>query len=171
MSADERIPQMRPDRDAAIRAMLVEHLRDAPAEKAARRRRRWWTISAAGVLAVGIGATAGAVVLDAARVSNEHIVHCLSSDTRAADGSYPGTAASMASDDQLGRVDNAIALCELIWREGTFGPEYDPLAVTNPPGVVPAAFQVCVMPDGSAAVVPSDEPAVCSRLGLAPLDE
>jgi hypothetical protein len=168
---DDRFPEMRPDRDAAIRAMLIEHVRDAPARSAARRRRRWWAIGAAGVLTAAIGATAGAVVLDATRVSNDELVHCMSSDTRAPDGGYPGVAATVASDDQVGRVDDAIALCEQMWLEGRFGPDYDPLAVTNPPGQIPASFQVCVMPDESAVVVPSDDLAVCSRLGLAPLDE
>jgi hypothetical protein len=171
MIDDEHGPSMRPDRDAAIRAMLVDQVRTAPEVKAARRRRNWMIWSGAGVLALGIGATAGTVVLEAARVSNADLVNCLSSDQRAADGSLPRLAAAIASSDGKGRVEDPVGLCTTMWEEGLFEDEYDPLAVTNPPGAVPADFQVCVMPDGSAAVVPSDEPAVCTRLGLAPLEK
>ena len=170
MNDDERGPSMRPERDAAIRAMLVEHVRDAPEAKAARRRRNWMLWSGAGVLAIGIGATAGTVVLQATQVSNTQIVHCLSSDQRAADGSYPGSQASLASIDEQGRVDDAIELCTSMWQQGVFEDGFDATSMSNPPGAVPPAFQLCVMPDGSAAVVPSDEPAICSRLGLAPLE-
>ena len=170
MSDDEPGSAMRPERDAAIRAMLVEQVRDAPEVKAARRRRNWMIWSGAGVLAIGLGATAGAVVLQSTQVSNRQIVHCLSSDQRAADGSYPGSQASLASTDEQGRVDDAVELCTLMWEQGVFEDGFDPTSTTNPPGEVPPAFQLCVMPDGSAAVVPSDEPAVCSRLGLAPLE-
>ncbi len=171
MIDDDQGPSMRPGRDTAIRAMLVDHVRQTPEVKAARRRRNWMIWSGAGVLAIGIGATAGTVVLEATRVSNTHIVHCLSSDERAADGGYPGSAASMASNDGKGRVEDPIGLCTSMWEQGIFEDGFDPLSLTNPPGEVPPAFQLCVMPDGSAAVVPSDEPAVCSRLGLAPLEE
>lgn len=171
MSDDEHGPAMRPERDAAIRAMLVDEVRSAPEVKAARRRRNWMIWSGAGVLAIGIGATAGAVVLQATQVSNRQIVHCLSSDQRAADGSYPGSSASLASSDEQGRVDDAVELCTMMWEQGVLEDGFDATSMTNPPGEVPPAFQLCVMPDGSAAVVPSDEPAVCSRLGLAPLEE
>lgn len=171
MSDDERGPAMRPERDAAIRAMLVDQVRSAPEVKAVRRRRNWLIWSGAGLLAIGVGATAGAVVLQAAQVSNRQIVHCLSSDQRAADGSYPGSQASLASTDEQGRVDDAVELCTLMWEQGVFEDGFDATSASNPPGEVPPAFQLCVMPDGSAAVVPSDQPAVCSRLGLAPLEE
>ena len=171
MRFDERGPAMRPERDAAIRAMLIDEVRRAPEMKAARRRRNWMIWSGAGVLAIGIGATAGSVVLQAAQVSNDHIVHCLSSDRRAADGGYPGSQATLASRDGQGRVDDAIELCTLMWQQGVFEDGFDAASASNPPGAVPPAFQVCVMPDGSAAVVPSDEPAVCSRLSLAPLQD
>ena len=168
---DDRTPQMNPAREAAIRSMLLEQVRNASAQKAARRRKQWTVWAGAGILSVGLGATAAAVVLDATKVTNDQIVHCLESDQRAADGSYPGPMASIASEDQRGRVDDAIALCTMMWEQGVFEPGFDPVKATNPPGEVPAAFQVCVMPDGSAAVVPSDEPAICSRLGLAPLED
>jgi len=171
MNDHERGPSMRPERDAAIRAMLIEHVRAAPEIKAVRRRRNWMLWSGAGVLAIGIGATAGAVVLQAAQVSNTRIVHCLSSDQRAADGSYPGSQATLASTDEQGRVHDAIELCTTMWQQGLFASGFDPTAMSNPPGEVPPVFQVCVMSDGSAAVVPSDEPAICSRLGLAPLED
>lgn len=171
MSDDERGPAMRPERDAAIRAMLVDQVRSAPEVKAVRRRRNWMIWGGAGVLAIGVGATAGAVVLQAAQVSNTQLVHCLSSDQRTADGGYPGAQATLASPDEQGRVDDAIELCSQMWEQGVFESGFDATSASNPPGEVPPAFRVCVMPDGSAAVVPSDEPAVCTRLGLAPMDE
>jgi len=171
MTDDESGPAMRPERDAAIRAMLIDEIRRAPEMKAARRRRNWMIWGGAGVLAIGIGVTAGAVVLHASQVSNQQIVHCLSSDQRAADGSYPGSQATLASSDEQGRVGDAIELCSLMWQQGVLEDGFDATSASNPPGEVPPAFQVCVMPDGSAAVVPSGEPAICSRLSLAPLQE
>jgi hypothetical protein len=56
-------PEMTPERDAAIRAMLVEHVRTDPAEQAQRRRRRLLGWGGIGVLAIGAAATAGAVLL------------------------------------------------------------------------------------------------------------
>ena len=125
MSDDEPGSAMRPERDAAIRAMLVEQVRNAPEVKAARRRRNWLIWSGAGVLAIGIGATAGAVVLQATQVSNRQIVHCLSSDQRAADGSYPGSQASLASTDEQAREEvwpHYLAMMNRIGRERGWPP-------------------------------------------------
>lgn len=164
-------PEMRPGREAAIRALVLQQVAASHHEKAKRKQRRWFVWGGIGLLTVGMGATAASIVLQAQSVSNDHIVHCLSSDQRAADGSYPGAMASIASADEQGRAGDAVEVCTMMWEQGALEPGYDPTSTTNPPGQVPSAFVVCVMPDGSAAVVPSEEPAICSRLGLAPLEE
>ncbi|GAA1784522.1 hypothetical protein [Agromyces lapidis] len=163
-------PEMRPGREAAIRHLVLEHLEGSRERRARRRRRRWVAWGGVGVLAVGLGATAAGIALQPQSVSNDQVIHCLTSDTRAADGSYPGAMASMAHDDDAERAANAIEVCTMTWQQGALEPGFDPTSSTNAPGVVPEAFILCAMPDGSAAVVPSSEPAICSRLGLAPLD-
>ena len=56
-----------------------------------------------------------------------------------------------------------------MWEQGVLNDGYDPLKPTNPPGTVPAGLQVCVMKDGSAAVVPGTSKNLCQAIGLAPL--
>lgn len=163
-------PEMRPERSDAIRALLLDTIREQPARQARMRRRRWFTWGGVGILTLGIAATAGAIAVDSLKVSNETIVHCLRSDERAADGSYPSASASIADASGEGRVDDAIDLCTQMWAAGVFEPGYDPTSLDNPPAVVPD-FQVCVMPDGSAAVVPSSNRTICQAIGLAPLTQ
>lgn len=167
---DTGSPEMRPGREMAIKQLVLEQLAKTRDRKARWRRNRWFAWAGAGALVVGLGATAAGVVLQAQTVSNETVVHCLLSDERAADGSYPGSMGSMASADGEARVIEAIEVCTMMWEQGAMDPGFDPRSTTNAPGEVPEAFVVCVMPDGSAAAVPSSEPAICQRLGLAPLD-
>lgn len=162
-------PEMRPERDAAIRAMLVEHVRADPAVRAKRRRRRLLGWSGVGVLALGAAATAGAVLLNPSEVSTNEFVFCLSAAERNADGSYPGSAATVSAPGGEGRVADAMELCTLMWEQGVLADTFDPTAATNPPGRVPDELQACVMPDGSAAIVPSPNESVCQAIGLAPL--
>ncbi|WP_157000931.1 hypothetical protein [Agromyces laixinhei] len=164
-------PEMRPERAVAIRSLVLQQVAESREKKARWRRNRWFAWGGVGVLVVGIGATAAGVVLQAQMVSNEQIVHCLLSDQRAGDGSYPGTMGSLASANGEARAIEAVEVCTMMWEQGAMDPGFDPRSTTNAPGVVPKAFVVCVMPDGSAAAVPSAEPAVCQRLSLAPLDD
>lgn len=97
-------------------------------------------------------------------------MHCLSSTTRGANGTYPGSSATIADGDGPGRVDDARALCAEMWEQGVLSPTVDPTAPTHTPGVVPP-LQVCVMRDGTAAVVPSNTASVCQSLGMSSLEE
>lgn len=162
------LPPMSPIREAAIRRLVVGHAVAAVEAKVRFRHRRWMIWTGAGLLAAGLGATAGSIVLQARSVSNDHIVHCLTSDRRSPDGSYPGPMASVATENERGRVDDALQVCKMMWEQGAMAPGFDPTSTTNKPGLVPPALIVCVLPDGSAAVVPSSDPAVCRELGLAP---
>lgn len=163
--------EMRPSREIAIRALVLEHVAESREAKVRKHRRKWFVWSGVCLLTVGLGSTAAGIVLQTQSVSNEHIVHCLSSEKRAADGSYPGPMASIASSDQKGRADDAVQVCSMMWEQGALDPGFDPTSTTNAPGRLPDAFVVCVMPDGSAAVVPSTNLAVCTRLGLASLED
>lgn len=167
---DDGYPEMRPRREAAIRSLVLDQLEESREQKARWRRRRWFVWGGVGLLTVGIGATAAGIVLQSQAVSNDELVRCLKSDERAADGSYPGAMASVAYDSPAERELSAIEICTMMWEQGALEPDFDPTSLTNAPGVVPEAFVVCVMPDGTAAVVPSSEPTICSRLSLAPLD-
>ncbi|MFC9559068.1 hypothetical protein [Agromyces sp. NPDC056965] len=162
-------PEMHPERDAAIRAMLVEHARTEPVVQAKRRRHRVLGWSGLGVLALGVAATAGAVLLQPTAVSNTETVLCMTEAERGADGGYPGSSATIASPSGAGRVADAVGLCTLMWEQGVLDESFDPTSASNPPGRVPDELQACVMADGSAAVVPSSNASICAALGLAPL--
>ncbi|MFB9308793.1 hypothetical protein BJY17_001741 [Agromyces hippuratus] len=164
-------PEMRPDRAAAIRAMLIDHVRTEPVAQAKRRRRRVLGWSGVGVLAIGVAATAGAVLLQPTAVSNTEVVLCMTEAERGADGSYPGSAATIASPSGAGRVADAVGICTLMWQQGVLDEAFDPTAASNPPGRAPDELRGCVMADGSAAVVPSSNASICAALGLAPLDD
>jgi len=162
-------PEMRPERADAIRSMLVEHVRTEPAVRARRRRNRIIGWSGLGVLAIGAAATAGALVLQPASVTEERWVQCLSEPTRNSDGSFPGSSAFISEDSGL--PDDPIEVCNIMWESGTLEPDFDPTAVTNPPGRVPDDLQLCIADDGSAAVVPSSNESICAALGMAEPDD
>lgn len=165
------IPEMRPARTAAIRDLLLDSLRTDPSVRARRTRRRVLLWSGVGAVVIGGGVTAGAILVGSAPVSNTELVHCLSSATQNADGTYPGSQATVATPSGQGRVHDALELCTQLWLQGVLDEDFDPSATSNRPGTVPSELQVCVMRDGSAAVVPGDAPTVCQRIGLAPLLE
>jgi hypothetical protein len=172
MNDPRNLPEMNATRDAAIRAMLFETVRQEPQRRVARKRRNWWIAGGITLAVAGVGTTAGGIVLVAQRASNSQYVFCLASDTRGVNGSFPGAVgASLASSDGRGRVEDAVELCSQMWLDGFFEQGYEPLATGNPAGRVPENFEVCVMEDGAAAVVPSDLTTVCNRLGMAPLKE
>ncbi|MFE6965741.1 hypothetical protein ACFVAJ_11540 [Agromyces sp. NPDC057679] len=158
-------PEMRPERAEAIRAMLVEHARTEPAVRARRRRNRVVGWGGLGVLAVGVAATAGTMLLAPEPVTESAYVLCMSEASRNSDGSYPGSGAMVAEGSGL--PTDPIELCTLMWESGALEPGYDPVAPENPPGRVPRDLQVCVMSDGAAAVVPSSNESICAALGLA----
>ncbi len=107
----------------------------------------------------------------AAPITDVSIVHCLSSIVPSADGTYPGSSATIADGAGPGRVDDALALCRQMWQQGILRGPVDPVAPTHSPGNVEVPnLQVCVMRDGTAAVVPSDNSAVCHSIGMAPLE-
>ncbi|GAA1787330.1 hypothetical protein [Agromyces lapidis] len=159
-------PEMRPERADAIRAMLVEHARTEPAVRVRRRRNRVIGWGGLGVLAVGVAATAGTMLLAPGPVTENGFVQCLSEPSRNPDGTYPGSGAAVAEGSGL--PTDPIELCTLMWEQGLFEPDFDPLAMTNPPGRVPDELQLCVMADGAAAVVPSPNESICAALGMAP---
>lgn len=169
MKDEGRIPPMNEERARALRALVLEHVRDTPERRRQTIRRRTLTWGVLGVVALGGAGVAAAAVVDARSVTNSAYVTCMAAPERGPNGSYPGATATVAHDNGPGRIDDAISVCQDIWREGTLDEDYDPLSVTNEPGSVPADLQVCVMRDGSAAVVPTANENICDALGLAPL--
>ncbi len=163
-------PEMSEVRTQAMRKLLAARIRSEPAIRQRRVRRRLAIFGGLGALTVGLAATGAAVLLGAGPVTDTTIVHCLSSTTRGPNGTYPGSSATIADGTGPGRVDDAIALCSQMWQQGILSGTLDPTAPTQTPGDTPVPpLQVCVMRDGTAAVVPSGNRSVCQSLGLAPL--
>jgi len=161
-------PQMTPARTDAIRDLLAERVRDEPELRRRRLRRRLLVWGGVGVFAIGGLSTAGSILFGSAPVTDKALVYCLSSVEPQADGSYLSSAATMADPDGPGRVDDALELCGEMWRHGLLDGSTDPTAATYSPDEfeVPE-LQVCVRRDGAAAVVPSDDDAICQTLGMA----
>ncbi len=168
MTPDE--PEMSETRTRAIRELLAQRIRDEPAIRRTRVRRRLAVWSGAGLVGAVALTTGAAILLGSAPVTDKTLVHCLSSTTRGANGAYSGSSATIADGDGPGRVEDARALCAQMWEQGVLSPTVDPTAPTQSPGVAPP-LQVCVMRDGSAAVVPGSNASVCQSLGMASLEE
>ena len=162
------MPEMTPERTDAIRDALMTSIRTEPERKRGTLRRRFAIWGGIGILAIGGVATAATAVVSAQRVTNTDSVYCFASAERGVNGEYDMSGATMYDPEAHGgRVKNALELCRTMWRQGVFDADHDPLAATNPPGKVPDQLQVCVMSDGTAAVVPG-RPGVCQAVGLAP---
>jgi hypothetical protein len=162
------VPEMTPARTDAIRDALMVSIRTEPERRRSTLRRRFAIWGGIGILAIGGVATAATAVVSAQRVTDTDGVYCFASAERGANGEYDMSGATMYDPETHGgRVKNALEMCRMMWRQGVFDKDHDPLAVTNAPGTVPDQLQVCVMSDGTAAVVPG-RPGVCQAVGLAP---
>lgn len=162
--------EMTPERTDAIRGLLLQTLRNEPQRRRDRRRRRFLIWASSIFLVSGVVATGATIILQGESVSNTAIVHCYSSTVPNANGGYPGSSATIAEDNGRGQAREALALCTAMWEQGALTEGFDPTAPTNEPGTVPE-LQVCVLRDGSAAVVPGESSRVCQTVGLAPPKE
>ena len=160
-------PEMTGTRTDAIRQLLAERVRDEPEFRRRRTRRRILTWGGIGLVTIGGLSTAGSILFGQAPITDHAIVHCLSSTVPQANGEFPGSAATVAHLGGPGRVDDALELCTEMWRQGVLSGPVDPLRSTYTPQAFIPEMQVCVMRDGTAAVAPSDDPAICQSLGMA----
>ena len=167
MRPDE--PEMSEPRAQAIREILAQRIRDEPSIRRRRIRRPIAIWGVVGLVTAGALTTGAAILFGSTPVTDRTIVHCLSSTTRSPDGSYPGSSATIAEDNGPGRVDDALALCTQMREQGVLSATVDPTAPTHSPGTAPT-LQVCVMRDGTAAVVPSEVAAVCQSLGMSSIE-
>jgi DNA-directed RNA polymerase specialized sigma24 family protein len=148
----------------ATRAALLGHVRGESARRRAVLRRRFAVWGGVGLLLVGAGATAAAVIVGSRPVTASDLVYCLASPDRGADGQFRMAAASLESS--LPDSGDPIAICRRMWLHGALDPGTDQLAATPAPHPVPADLQLCVMDDGNPAVLPG-RPGVCQVAGLA----
>lgn len=140
------------------------------AEIVGRRRPRWrsrFVIFPAALVLAG-GGVAAAVRASLGEVTDRDTARCYSVAERHDGRDFPGTSVAVAHPDSdvVGQVEDAVATCALVWRDGALeigkrrAQPYRP-GVDRP---VPSLVG-CVLPDGSAAVFPGDA-QTCSRLGL-----
>ena len=147
-----------------------------------RRRRDPWIMIVPSIVLVGAVVTGALALL--LPVTNKNVVHCFARAEVSDDGTYPGSGVIFGNpgSDAIVPIEDAIAACTLAWRDGSLdaseedgtpGGNGTPPPPPNPDrnSPVPPDLTVCVMRDGTAAVIPGDK-EVCTRLGLArPLDE
>jgi hypothetical protein len=165
---NDEMPDMTGQRTDAIRETLLDHVRTEASRRRHTLRRRFAIWGGIGVLVIGGAATAATAIVQSQRVTNSDIVYCFASPHRGADGQFTYAAATMHnSATNQGSVADPISTCQDMWRRGALDKNADQLAPTQAPHAVPAKLQVCVMDDGSPAVVPG-RPGVCQSAGLAP---
>lgn len=168
MSDYEELVEFDPEKSAAIETLLVSHVRKDLVRSASHR--RWRITAAIGIpaLLVAGALTAGVILLADAPISDSSYVNCFSRAEIYPDGTYPGSSTMIAgSTGSQIPIQDAIDACSALWEQGVFQLGFDP---THPsaPGTfpVPDPLTVCVMSDGSAAVIPGGR-SVCASLGLA----
>lgn len=157
-----------PARKAAMRE-LIEH-----AVATERPRPSWFRAPVAagvGAAVVLAGGSAAAYVLTQRPVTETSLVHCFSRAELTADGEFPGVSVAAAHpDDRAVAMDEAIDACTQVWRDGLLDPAA-PIGASLPDpdqrrnSRPPSPLTVCVMSDGSAAVIPGG-PNVCAELDL-----
>ena len=154
-----------------------------------RRTRRWWQLPflrrlahrGRGPFTIGIGALAlvliggGASAYVAFRpVENETSVRCFaaadpSGRSHSPEVSLIGT--EQETDSEPLPIDDPIAQCEVLWRNGILQPDdspthatHDPVPSDDPSGAVPGLV-ACTLDEGIAGVFPGDT-STCEQLGL-----
>lgn len=165
---DDDMPAMTDARTDAIRDTLLDHARTERSRRRLTLRRRLAIWGGIGVLVIGGAATAATAIVQAQRVTNSDIVYCLASAHRGGDGQFRYAAATLHNEaTDSGAVADPIGVCQDMWRRGALDENTDQLAATPGVHAVPAHLQVCVMDDGSPAVVPG-RAGICQAAGLAP---
>lgn len=165
---NDAMPEMTDVRTDAIRDTVLAQIRTEPERRHRTIRRRFAIWGGIGLLVVGGIATAATAIVQSQRVTNSDIVYCFASAERGADGQFTYAAATLHdSSTNTGNVADPISVCQDMWRRGALDKNADQLSATQAPHAVPAQLQVCVMDDGSPAVVPG-RPGVCQSAGLAP---
>jgi len=86
--------------------------------------------------------------------------------------SFTGT--TIAATGQFGsaeQVQSALAECTALWRQGFLAPgstiRHAPQGVANAGTRQIPTLVACTLPDGTAAIFPTEGPFTCGRLGLA----
>ncbi|GAA4150007.1 hypothetical protein [Leifsonia shinshuensis] len=168
------MPATQQERRAAIREALVSVAeKNTSANRRMRNARRAWILIPAAATAVAL--TAGALVFaQYANVTDRSSVACFARPELNPFGGFPGTPAAVADENGNGpaSIDDARALCADLWAQnildagtpsGTASKDAYDRSFSHP---VPPHLAVCMMGDGTAAVVPGDD-TVCAKLGLA----
>lgn len=173
-------PNFNEQRSAAIRRLLLDTAeRGTPENRRAKQIHRAWIIIPSAALALGL--TGGAVALLQAPVTEKSHVLCFARAERTGTSFAGGTVTVLRETKGVPLqappvvpIDDAVAVCSDMWKQhaldasipnGSPGPGQEDPTFSHP---VPNPLTVCVW-DGVAAVIPGG-PAVCAKLGLAPLE-
>ncbi|ANF30726.1 hypothetical protein A0130_02665 [Leifsonia xyli] len=167
------MPATQQERRAAIREALVTVAeKNTAANRRLRNIRRAWILIPTAAAAVALTA-GGLAFAQYANVTDKSNVACFARAELDPFGNFPGTHAAVADESGNGpaSVEDARALCSDLWAQnildaqtpnGTAPHDAYDRSFSHP---VPPELAVCVMHDGTAAVVPGDD-SVCAKLGL-----
>jgi hypothetical protein len=177
---DQDTPQMDPARVAEIDGMLRTVVRRESAARS-RSKRKMLAWLAIPVVAVSAVVTAAVVAPKTAPITNTAEVACFArAEFNGTDDTFPGTYQSVMGDPNVRDPDgytpawdmtdptNAMAACAALWEDGSLKADAPSGFLRGTPsgaGAVPAELTLCVLPNGSGAVIPGDS-GVCDRLRL-----
>jgi len=178
MSEYDEIPSVFTEsRSASFRALLVDVAESgSPQNRRFRLVQRAWTVVPAAIVVVGLSAGAFFATQD---VTDQNSVACFARAEMDWRGVFPGTIATSlkgttdGSDGGTVPIADAVALCSDLWAQHALdasspngtppGPGYNDRTFSH---AVPSPLTVCVMKNGTAAVIPGGSD-VCGQLGLA----
>ncbi|PJJ63719.1 hypothetical protein [Compostimonas suwonensis] len=152
-------PELSPERRAAMREWVMDYV------ETRKRRRRRFTI--AGISLVSAGAlTAAAWIVLAPPVVQEQWVFCYEEPSLDAHHSE-----GIRDEPGGDRVANALDMCGTLWKAGILGGDGTPVSSTPTMDFPLPNLTLCVRPDNTLAVFPTDPgtdtATFCSALGLA----
>ncbi len=177
---DQDTPQMDPARVAEIDGMLrtVVRRESDPRTRSKRKMLAWLALP---VVAVSAVVTAAVVAPETAPITNTSEVACFArAEFNGTDDTFPGTYQSVMGDPNVRDADgytstwdmtdpaNAMTACTALWEDGSLKADAPSGFLRGTPsgaGVAPSELTLCVLPNGSGAVIPGDG-GVCDRLHL-----
>jgi hypothetical protein len=124
------------------------------------------------LVVVGGSVVGGAAFFKTGEATDHGSARCYTVLSVGSATSFTGT--TIAATGRIGsaeQVQSAMAGCTALWRQGFLAPGS---TVRRPPSGEPSAgtghvptLVACTLPDGTAAIFPTEGPFTCGRLGLA----
>jgi hypothetical protein len=151
---------------AARRYAARRQLEEFVNRRSGLRRRRRLVLGVAIAVVLG-SAVAGITLLQSAPVTDKTTARCYTEAALGSGGTFSGaTIGALGAPGSTARVDNAIATCSDLWRQGFLLSGKTGIQRPGPNTANPVPPLIaCTLPNGIAGVFPGDQ-STCASLGL-----